>query len=664
MALHVLQRLGCLGWAVFVLSLVILCSDLALLLGVRNSSSSVPYQAIRVSLNDKTLPQEITRTSSHLSQLFRTVRSSFKRQSVILEMKEPLEDFRYPANLKITSLRLPDYYFTSSVAQQVRKPRGKLKHLSRVYTKLFVERKPIHISILGGSNSAGAGLGKSMKEVRSAYQEHSYAVKLEKWLNDIFPPKEGSHVVHNFGRGAVGSCYFLLLFEKLTDPAYLGAETDLFILETSVNDILPHDMTCFDQLVSRIVERYSDTSIISLHLATPPDFLKACNFQPSTMSNCVNGTFPGVFQSRSTGRYKTSERWCDKRGIVDKHSLLHIDLEMLLHMLCQSIPPFQHAKATTAIMNEVSAHALPGMAPTLSPKAELFKYVSSTSPSQLRREVLLLTEGSYNRSLAYDDLVAHKYKQPFTQIEREIATKIGRVDGEPGRLGDLSIFAADRMHIGRWGHLLLTAEIATWFLWLASFGKNGIEHEAKAIHQSTDKTVWAAITFDMGYYNKRSRNKATNKHKPAREDASLDIYPLRASGAAVGWRLFDDSGMQKRGLITEDPVPRRISFNMPTFNGSEGEQFVVRLGYLKSYKPNMASFDVDVHERLSNEHFKTRLTGNHKENVSVFVDSTIAVLNGTNDVLITVTSLPHAFARKVKIVALYVTKTIPKPVLV
>ena len=142
----------------------------------------------------------------------------------------------------------------------------------------------------------------------------------------------------------------------------------------------------------------------------------------------------------------------------------------------------------------------------------------------------------------------------------------------------------------------------------------------------------------MRYYNERSRNRATNKHKPTRKDASLDIYPLRASGEVIGWQLFDDSGMQKRGWITEDSDPRRISFNMPTFNGSEGDQFVVRLGDLKSYKPNMACFD-DVHERLSNEQFKTRLTGSHKENVSVFVDSTIAILNGTNNISVTVTSL-------------------------
>ena len=70
-----------------------------------------------------------------------------------------------------------------------------------------------------------------MKEVRTAYQEHSFAVKLEKWLNEFLPPKVGSHAVHNFGRGAVGSCYFLLLFEKLTDTAYLGAETDLLFLK-------------------------------------------------------------------------------------------------------------------------------------------------------------------------------------------------------------------------------------------------------------------------------------------------------------------------------------------------------------------------------------------------------------------------------------------------
>ena len=147
MSLLDLQRSGCLSLAVFLLSLVILRSEMTTLRGGKNSPLSVPYQAIRVSLKDGRVPQEITRSSSN--NQFKAVSSSMTWTQMVRETKDLLGEFRYPANLKVPSLRVPDYYFTSHVAQQIRKRRGRLNHLSRVYTNLFVERKAIHISILG-----------------------------------------------------------------------------------------------------------------------------------------------------------------------------------------------------------------------------------------------------------------------------------------------------------------------------------------------------------------------------------------------------------------------------------------------------------------------------------------------------------------------------------
>ena len=578
-----------------------------------------------------------------------------KESAIVQRLNETLDVFRFPIRAESEELRLPDSYFASKKAVRLRTRSAKFKHLSQIYTRLFVERKPVHVSILGGSNTAGSGLGKSMKEVRNAYTNTSYAARLERWLNKFFPPKEGTHTVHNFGRGGVGSCYFLLLVEKLTDPAYLGGETDLFILETSVNDILRGDMACFDQLITRISNQNPFASIISVHLTTGPDFLQACEMKQRSTSSCVGVNrqpIPADPTNRSS--YPPAERWCDKRQIVDKHRVLQIDMAILHYMFCNSIPPFQHSRFISEM--SFAKRKRKKLAPC-SGKTMLLDYIARTDAARVKSEALLLTEGTYNNSDAYDSAVVSEYKRRFKEIERAISDKVGSLDVHAGMLGDFSLFSSDRIHIGRWGHLILTAEIATWLTWLSLIGYDGIENDNSLTNTVVEKTVWAAVTFDMGYYTTRSQSSVTNKHKAAGPGAKLDIHPLRPSKDCFGWKLMDDSGMHKNGLITLSDTPQSISFQLPKFSAEPHETFTVRLGYLKSYVAQMANFSVVLNETRSNTQQTTYLTGRHKQKVSVFVDSVVGLVNGTNEVKITVTSLPYAQANKVKIVAVYVTKS-------
>lgn len=568
-----------------------------------------------------------------------------------------LEDFRYPTRNAVEQFRLPDYYFASTSAKTARRAPHRFKRLHRIYSRLFVEKEPVHVSILGGSNSAGSGLGKSAKDVRQAYNQ-SYAVRLERWLNKFFPPKEGAHIVHNFGRGAVGSCYFQLLFEKLTDPGYVGAETDLFILETSVNDVLSNDMECFHQLVSKISTTYPNASIISLHLASGPDFFMSCNLKQVSLSYCHKKLHGQEGALLAPHKHKKLAMWCKKLKIVDEFRILQVDLEMLRHMVCRSMAPFQHTRATSETTMHPSAQSISIRRPHA--KQRLLEFIARTNPDQLSKEALLLTLGTYNNTASHDKNVITSYKRPFAEVEAAIAAKLGPTRFERVTLGDLVVFSSDRVHIGRWGHLLVTAEIAIWLTWLSVVGQAGIEEERPVRGAARNNTVWAATTFDMSHYNRRSRSKATNKHKPIHNKAVLDIYPLQPMAEAQGWKLYDDSGMQKRGLITQDPEPRNISFKVPRHRGDPCDLFIIRLGYLKSYAGLMGNFSVDLHETISDRHVKSYWTGLHEELVSVFVDSVIGVIRGANDIVITITSAPKGTARKVKIVGLYVTQETPE----
>ena len=566
-------------------------------------------------------------------------------------LNETLVEFLYPTNEERASLRLPDGYFSSALAEMVRKPRFKFKHLRRFYSRLFVERQPLHVTVFGGSITAGSGMGKSQKEVRLTYNA-SYAVRLERWLNKFYPPRSGSHIVHNFGRGAVGSCYFSLLVEKLADPRYLGGETDLFILETSVNDVLSKDMACFDQLVSKIISTYPNASVVSLHLTTGSDFLKSCFVKPLTLLTCED-------EIEQTSRYYNLTRlhqnhmrmWCQKRQIVNKYELLQIDLNMLLNLFCAAVPPFQHAYDTAEMTLYSFAHKIRSSAA----QQRLLDSVANANETELNQSFPLLTQGSYFSSHIYDGDRMSAYKEPFEAIGQAILSKLGYVPNEPGMLGDMVLFATDRKHLGRWGHLLVAAELAVWFTWMEVVGPSAMQEDTEIHSVHKVRTIWAAVTFDLQYYSKRSGIKG-NKHKPVSKGAKLDIHPLKPVEEAAGWKLYDDAGMQKQGYITQSKEPRNITFKLPKLDGGPDDIFTVRLGFLKSYTQNMGHFAIDVHDTYSDKHITTVHSGYHEDLVSVFVDTVVGVVAGTNDISLTVTSRPVGKARKIKLVAVYVTQ--------
>ena len=577
---------------------------------------------------------------------------------LLQRLRENLVDFRYPTKHRVETLRLPDFYFASSRARNARKPARKFKHLSRVYSRLFVEKEPVHITVLGGSNTAGTGLGKGANDTQSAHHQ-SYAVAFERWLNKVYPPKHGSHVVHNFGRGAVGSCYFQLLIEKLADPSYLGAQTDLFVLETSVNDVLSNDMACFGQLLSKITAAFPNSSIISLHLTSTTDFLNSCTIEPLSLSYCKEDIdLAGTNISLSPQHLRHIARWCAKSKTIAKYDILQVDLEMLLYMICRGIPPFQHAYFTSELVifaPEVKRQDQVRRCGRA--KERLLSYISQQNSKKLLTELPLLTWGTYNNTKAYDPGTVNAYRAPFVPIENLIASKVGQARGVSEALGNLFLFT-DRVHIGRWGHMLVAAELAIWTTWLETVGYDGIVKEERKQTVVRNKTIWAATTFDVKFYHGHTRGRVTrlNMHKPADKNAKLDINPLRATEKAQGWRIGDDSAMHKEGYLTKDVVSRNISFKLPRFEASASDLFVVRLGYMKSYAPIMGNFSVDVYDTLSGTRSQTNLTGYHNDRVSVFVDDVVGVVNGTNQIVLTVTSLPKGKAVKVKIIAIYVTQ--------
>lgn len=560
------------------------------------------------------------------------------------QLQESLEDFRYPFASAPDHLRLPDAYIYGSMAFDARRPSRRFKHLYRIYTRLFVQREPVHICILGGSNSAGSGLGKSMQEVRKTYNQ-SFAVRLEQWLNKHHPPKRGAHIVHNFGRGAVGSCYFQLLVEKLTDPNYIGGVPDLFILETSVNDVQSSDVTCFQGLVSKIVSTFTGTSIISLHLTNGPDFLNSCGSAAISQSYCKRN------MKELEAKRNQTFRWCKKLDIVEHFGLLQIDLEVLRQMVCRRLKPFHYTKDTTEII--MHPHKYP---PASRAQKRILKVIQDTDETQLAIEAPLLSLGSYNNNAAHDSEVIPNYRKPFKIVDKALAKKLGVSNTSAGNLGDLFVYSSDKLHIGRWGHLLAAAEIVSWLTWLSFSGHSAIAKEsASSLKTKAHKTIWAAVSLDMQHYNERSRTAATNKHKPLHTDAVLDIYRLKPIKEANGWEYRDDTGMRKHGWITEDPHPRSISFKLPKFEKEVCGTYVIRLGYLKSYSENMAPFSVVVSDGVSQKRIVSQLKGRHELKASVLVEDIVAWFSGPNDLILNVTSQPSGEAKKVKIVGTYVS---------
>ena len=174
-----------------------------------------------------------------------------------------------------------------------------------------------------------------------------------------------------------------------------------------------------------------------------------------------------------------------------------------------------------------------------------------------------------------------------------------------------------------------------------------------------EKTVYAALTLNTNFYTGVERRKL-NKHR-AVKGAVMHMQPLLADGFAPGWRLHDETSKGKPGYIVEESKSSPLTFRLPHFNVPKSVTYTFKIGFLKSYTPNMADFNVTLTDQMSGKTVSKVMSGRlHDARVSIFVHEVVGTMQGSNQVTVMIQSLPKGPAKKVKLVGLYVTRTPPK----
>ena len=385
---------------------------------------------------------------------------------------DPLENFRYPIR-GVRRFGLDDEYFSAKSRAFYGREQSRLSHF---YHKALRRREASHVVVLGGSNSQGMGVGISTLERRFFYNT-SYTQLLEEWLNKYYPPKTGKHVVHNFGQGAVGSCYFDLLLEKLITPGYIGGTPDLFILETSVNDLDEQDTTCFKGLVKHIDRHFPGVSQLSVHLVSGKDFIRSCKFEPASLFYCKSDISKLPFVTKWHRR--SLAQWCRKRRIAADLDLFQIDMGMALKYMCEKRYPLQHVVSVNKYMYYVFNRnwAERYEKAYREGRAEIMSFIKKSSAKKLEEEAPLVSLNTFNnpdviwenedKKIPDEEVErAKNYYKRFREVNEEIKAKLKSAPTSPGFVGDLHMYAPDTLHVGRWGHLLLAGKTLRYLLWL------------------------------------------------------------------------------------------------------------------------------------------------------------------------------------------------------
>lgn len=137
----------------------------------------------------------------------------------------------------------------------------------------------------------------------------------------------------------------------------------------------------------------------------------------------------------------------------------------------------------------------------------------------------------------------------------------------------------------------------------------------------------------------------------------MEMNDLYASGMHTGWKLRDETSKGKPGYITLSDEPATVMFLLPPYNVPLNDTFTFKIGFLKSYDPSMADFNVTLRDRVTKKSVSKVLSGRYESKVSIFVDEVVGTFHGSNRVSVSVQSLPRGEAKKVKIIGLYVTRT-------
>lgn len=375
---------------------------------------------------------------------------------------DALEHFRYPIR-GVKRFGLDEEYFEAKQRPYFGRKQARLSHF---FHKAMVRREATHIVVLGGSNSQGMGVGITTLERRTLYNT-TYTQLLEAWLNEYYHPKEGKHIVHNFGQGAVGSCYFDLLLEQLITPGYIGGAPDLFILETSVNDLEEQDTTCFLSLVKHIDRHFPGVSQLSVHLVSGKDFIRSCKFRPVTFYYCKRDSAKLPFVTK--WHQQCLVQWCRKRGIVEDLELLQLDLSWMLKYTCDRRFPLHHSLGVHKMMFYIFTRKWAERYDKAyrEGRAEILEFIQRSTKDNVYADAPLISLNTFNNPnvvWASDEpnnppkTPAKNYYQRFVEVNAKIKSKIQTAEAAPGLVGDLHLYAPDTLHLGRWGHLLLTGK--------------------------------------------------------------------------------------------------------------------------------------------------------------------------------------------------------------
>jgi len=166
-----------------------------------------------------------------------------------------------------------DPFLSRHMLRRSRKFVGHMYRFQRFLHKLH-RGEPTQTLLLGGSNC------------HASYVQNAsvhFAGSFPAWLNKVFPPKTGKHVLVNLGMAGAASCSATTQLKVLLDEhGAMNKESggaDLALLEFSINDngsqhtttsgIHETSRTCFEALVRQLLQASEDLAVVPIELTAP-----------------------------------------------------------------------------------------------------------------------------------------------------------------------------------------------------------------------------------------------------------------------------------------------------------------------------------------------------------------------------------------------------------
>jgi len=134
----------------------------------------------------------------------------------------------------------------------------------------------INIVIMGGSISAGGGLGYDREDLRGVY----YRVFADWWQKAVEPFTDSSAKIHNLAIGGTCSNFFAFCYRALLGP---GTDIDLALLDFTVNDYMQFAGSKFptalplEQLIREVLREKTSPSILFVNFVQGQAKIPGCN---------------------------------------------------------------------------------------------------------------------------------------------------------------------------------------------------------------------------------------------------------------------------------------------------------------------------------------------------------------------------------------------------